>query len=325
MARTGTASRTETANQIAARVIETEARALAELAGNLPPAFPAVVDTILAQTGRVIVSGMGKSGHVARKIAATLASTGTPALFVHPAEASHGDLGMVARDDVVLCLSNSGETTELSDIIAHTRRFSIPLIAITKNPASTLGRAADHVLQLPDAPEACAIGMAPTTSTTLSVALGDAIAVTLMQLRGFERESFLMFHPGGRLGAQLLRVAALMHRGEEMPLVSEATVMGEAIMEITTKGFGIAGVIEGGKLVGVITDGDIRRNLDGLLERSAGEVASRTPLTIAPDALASEALASMNAHKVTALFAVAPDGRPEGILHLHDCLRAGVA
>ncbi|WP_397542740.1 KpsF/GutQ family sugar-phosphate isomerase [Roseovarius salis] len=310
---------------IARDVLAIEGAALARLRDELPGSFDDVVALLLGIRGRVIVSGMGKSGHVAAKIAATMASTGTPAQYVHPGEASHGDLGMLTREDAAILISNSGETRELADIIGHTRRFAIPMVAITRTADSTLGRQADHVLALPDAPEACAIGMAPTTSTTCTLALGDALAVALMRLRGFDRDSYLAFHPGGTLGAQLLRVSAVMHTGAELPVVSEDTPMGQTLLEMTAKGFGVAAVVEDGQLVGVITDGDLRRNLDDLMARSAGEVATRSPRTIAPDALLTEALGIMNANKISTLFAVDGTGRLKGLVHIHDALRAGVA
>ena len=310
---------------IARDVLAVERDALGMLRDALPPAFDQVVGLVLDVPGRVIVSGMGKSGHVAAKIAATMASTGTPAQYVHPGEASHGDLGMITAQDAVILISNSGETRELADIIAHTRRFSIPLIGITKRADSTLGAQSDHLLPLPDAPEACAIGMAPTTSTTLTMALGDALAVALMRLRGFERENFLAFHPGGTLGAQLLKVSAVMHTGTSLPTVAEDTAMGDTLLEMTAKGFGVAAVVENGQLTGVITDGDLRRNLDTLMDRRAGEIATRAPRTISPDALLSEALGVMNANKISALFAVDEGGALRGLVHIHDALRAGVA
>ncbi len=316
---------TQTSTQIAREVIRIEAEALVAMQAALPADFDAVVARLLQVRGRVIVSGMGKSGHIAAKIAATMASTGSPAQYVHPGEASHGDLGMITDQDAVILISNSGETRELADIIAHTRRFAIPLIAITKKADSTLAQQADHLLQLPNAPEACAIGMAPTTSTTCTLALGDALAVAMMRLRGFERENFLAFHPGGTLGAQLLRVSSVMHIGAALPVVAEATPMGETLIEMTAKGFGVAAVVEGGRLVGVITDGDLRRNLSDLMARSAGEVATRNPRSIAPEALLSEALGVMNTHKISALFAVDEDGMLRGLVHVHDALRAGVA
>lgn len=306
----------------ARRVIEIEIAGLQALAENLNGAFGAAVQMILSARGRVIVSGMGKSGHIARKIAATLASTGTPAQFVHPAEASHGDLGMVTREDVALVLSNSGETPELADLIAHTRRFSIPLIGVAARPDSTLLRQADVALVLPQAEEACGTGVVPTTSTTMTLALGDALAVALMEHRQFTPEHFRTFHPGGKLGAKLSKVADLMHR--DMPLVTGTTPMPEALLIISQKGFGVVGVTDAeGRLIGIVTDGDLRRHMDGLLSRSVAEVMTRTPRTIAPTALAEAAVAVMNDCKITCLFAV-EDGKPVGILHIHDCLRAGV-
>ncbi|ETX26996.1 KpsF/GutQ family sugar-phosphate isomerase [Roseivivax isoporae] len=312
-------------SEIARGVLATEAQALSRLAGELPPAFDAVVADLLALPGRVIVSGMGKSGHVAAKIAATLASTGTPAQFVHPGEASHGDLGMITRDDAAILISNSGETRELADIIAHTRRFHIPMVAITRRPESTLARQADHLLALPDAPEACAIGMAPTTSTTMTMALGDALAVALMEHRGFDRESFLTFHPGGTLGAQLIQVSAVMHRGDSLPVVAPGSTMEETLGAMSAKGFGLAAVVEAGRLVGVITDGDLRRNLVGLADRRAAEVATAHPRTVPPDMLLVEALGIMNERRITALFVTDADGALQGLVHIHDALRAGVA
>jgi arabinose-5-phosphate isomerase len=310
------------------RVIGIEAEALALLGRTLGPGFADAVGLMLAAKGRVIVSGMGKSGHVARKIAATLASTGTPALFVHPAEASHGDLGMITGDDVVLLLSNSGETPELADLIAYARRFGIPLIGVAGRAESTLIEQSDVRLVLPPAPEACSVGLAPTTSTTMTLALGDALAVALMEHRDFTPEDFAGLHPGGRLGARLATVANLMHAGEEMPLIGAEAPMAEALIEMTRKGFGVVGVVDaGGELVGIVTDGDLRRKMDGLLGHVAGEVMTRGPRTIATTALASEALGVMNAAKITTLFAVDPGApeRPAGILHVHDCLRAGVS
>jgi arabinose-5-phosphate isomerase len=309
------------------RVLATEADALAVFVGRLGDAFADAVEAMLAARGRVIVSGMGKSGHVGRKIAATMASTGTPAQFVHPAEASHGDLGMVTRDDVVLVLSNSGETRELADIVAHAKRFGIPLIGVASRPGSTLLKAADIALELPRAPEACSVGLAPTTSTTLTMALGDALAVALMERREFTPERFADFHPAGKLGARLVKVADLMTTGAAIPLVGADAPMPDALLEMTRKGFGIAGVTDArGLLIGAISDGDLRRHMDGLLERRARDVATGHPRTIRPDQLAQEALAVMNAHKITCLFVTAEPApaRPLGILHVHDCLRAGV-
>lgn len=306
----------------ARRVIRTEAQALDMLADGLGPEFQRAIDLILKARGRIIVSGMGKSGHIARKIAATFASTGTPAQFVHPAEASHGDLGMVTEADAVLMLSNSGETPELADLIAHTRRFSIPLIGVASRPQSTLLRQADVALVLPAAPEACGTGIVPTSSTTMTLALGDALAIALMEHRQFTPEHFRTFHPGGKLGARLAKVADLMH--SDMPLVLEDTPMTEALLVISQKGFGVTGVTnDRGDLVGIITDGDLRRHMQGLLDNSAAQVMTRDPRTIGPDALAEAALAEMQSRKITCLFAV-ENRRPQGILQVHDCLRAGV-
>ena len=308
------------------RVIRREAEALAMLADHLGASFDQAVEMILAAPGRVIVSGMGKSGHVARKIAATLASTGTPAQFVHPAEASHGDLGMVLKGDVALVLSNSGETPELADIIAHTRRFSIPMIGVAGREGSTLLRQADVAILLPPAPEACDQGIVPTTSTTMTLALGDALAIALMEHRAFTPEHFRVFHPGGKLGARLARVRDLMHT--DLPLVPPATPMSEALLTMTQKGFGILGVADAkGHLVGVITDGDLRRHMAGLLSLSAEQVMTRAPRTIGPDHLAEKAVAVMNEKKITSLFVLAEgaEGTPVGLIHIHDCLRAGIA
>ncbi|MEM6489933.1 MAG: KpsF/GutQ family sugar-phosphate isomerase [Pseudomonadota bacterium] len=304
-----------------------EAAALAGFAETLDQAFCDAVDIIMRATGRVIVSGMGKSGHVARKIAATMASTGTPAHFVHPAEASHGDLGMITSADVALVLSNSGETRELADVIAHTRRFAIPLIGVASRPGSTLLRAADVALALPQVPETGPGSVAPTTSTTLTMALGDALAVALMERRGFTLERFRLYHPGGKLGAQLVTVGDLMTTGERLPLIRHDTAMAEALLVMSSKGYGVAGVVDAaGHLVGVITDGDLRRNLDGLMQRRADEVATPGPMTIRPDRLAQEALRLMNERKITCLFVTDRDGPalPRGLVHVHDCLRAGI-
>ncbi|RJE80812.1 SIS domain-containing protein [Paracoccus sp. JM45] len=306
----------------ARRVIQTEMQGLAALADGLDDKFIRAVEMLLAVKGRVIVSGMGKSGHVGRKIAATLASTGTPAQFVHPAEASHGDLGMVTPADLALVLSNSGETPELADLIAHTRRFKIPLIGVAARPASTLMRQADVGLVLPAAPEACGNGIVPTTSTTMTLALGDALAVALMEHRKFTPEHFRTFHPGGKLGALLAKVGDLMHR--DLPLVAENAPMSEALLVISQKGYGVTGVTDtDGALVGIITDGDLRRHMQGLLDLQAAAVMTPAPRTIDPDALAEAALAQMQDRKITCLFAV-QDGKPQGILHIHDCLRAGL-
>jgi len=306
--------------------MRTEGDALLLFANSLSESFVAAVEQMYAARGRIIISGMGKSGHIGAKITATLASTGTPAQFVHPAEASHGDLGMITQDDVVIVMSNSGETSELSDIIAHTRRFAIPLIGIASRPQSTLLKAADIALVLPNAPEACAIGMAPTTSTTMTLALGDALAVALMEKRGFKPTDFRTFHPGGKLGAQLLKVEQLMHKGDALPLVPSTLAMSDALLVMTAKSFGVVGTTgPDGRLHGIITDGDLRRHMDGLMAKTAGEVAFASPKTIAPDALAAEALGIMNDKKITSLFVVDAENIPLGLIHIHDCLRAGVA
>lgn len=314
--------------ETARRVIREEASALGALSDALGDSFDAAVKLMLAARGRVIVSGMGKSGHIARKIAATLASTGTPAHFVHPAEASHGDLGMMTRGDVVLVLSNSGETPELADLVAHTRRFEIPLIGVASAPESTLMRQADVALALPKWPEACGTGVVPTTSTTMTLALGDALAVALMEHREFTPEHFRAFHPGGKLGARLSKVSDLMHQGDAVPLVPGDAGMDQALLLISQKGFGVVGVTDAaGHLQGIITDGDLRRHMDGLLDRHAAEVMTAGPATVAPGALAEEAVALMNARRITCLFAVDPgdQGKVAGLLHIHDCLRAGIA
>jgi arabinose-5-phosphate isomerase len=313
----------------AAAVLRCEAEALTMLAASLDREFSRAVSAIASCVGRVVVSGMGKSGHVGRKVAATFASTGTPSLFVHPAEASHGDLGMVLDADIVLAISNSGETSELADLIAHSRRFGLLLIAITGRAESTLARAADIVLLLPGAPEACPMGLAPTTSSTMQMALGDALAVTLLRRRGFTARDFGVFHPGGRLGNRLQRVADLMHTGDAVPIASPDLTMLDAVVLMTRKSFGCLGIVGvDGMLEGIVTDGDLRRALGrDLRTTQAGEIMTRRPRTIGAGALAAEALRLMNAGKrpITSLFVVDEAGRPAGILHIHDLLRAGIA
>jgi arabinose-5-phosphate isomerase len=309
----------------ARRVIGREADALTALGDALDDNFSRAVDLILGTKGRVIVSGMGKSGHIARKIAATFASTGTPAQFVHPAEASHGDLGMVMRGDVLLILSNSGETPELADIVAHSRRFDIPLIGIAGRDGSTLLRQSDVPLLLPAVAEACDTGIVPTTSTTMTLALGDALAIALMEHRQFTPDHFRLYHPGGKLGARLSTIRDLMHT--DLPLVFATTPMSETLLTISQKGFGVVGVLDAeGYLAGIVTDGDLRRHMDGLLTLTAGQVMTPDPRTIGPDALAEKALAVMNDRKITCLFVTEPESRTAiGILHIHDLLRAGIA
>jgi len=309
----------------ARRVLRLEAEGISALAEALGESFIAALDILHGVKGRVIVTGMGKSGHVAHKIAATMASTGTPAQYVHPGEASHGDLGMITQADVVLALSNSGETKELRDLLEYTRRFSIPLIAITGRAGSTLDEMADVTLLLPATPEACSMTQAPTTSTTATLALGDALAVSLLERKGFSSQDFQVFHPGGKLGQSLLRVSDLMHKGDALPICAVGTPMKEAILAITAKSFGCVGVLDAdGLLAGVVTDGDLRRHMESdLLNRRAGDVMTVNPKTIRPQALAAEAVAVMNKYAITGLFVV-DDGKPVGILHIHDCLRAGI-
>ncbi|QIE54361.1 KpsF/GutQ family sugar-phosphate isomerase [Pikeienuella piscinae] len=321
----------ETAIASGRRVLAVEGAALASFAETLGEAFGEAVEILAATPGRIVVCGIGKSGHVARKVAATFASTGAPAQFLHASEAAHGDLGMLTRADVALVLSNSGETAELAPVIRYCTRNRIPMIGVASRAESTLLKASDVALLLPRAEEACPAGLAPTTSTTLTMALGDALAVALMERRGFTPENFREFHPGGALGARLVKVSEIMHRGESLPLVAPDMSMSETLIEMTSKGFGVAGVVDqSGRLVGIITDGDLRRNMSRLLESHAGEVATRHPATIAPDALASAALGRMNDPEkpTTCLFVVDPEdetGAPLGVIHMHDALRAGVS
>lgn len=316
----------------ALRTIETEREGLACLMAaidnGLGEPFARAVERIGAARGRVICTGMGKSGHVARKIAATFASTGTPALYVHPAEASHGDLGMIQPEDVVLALSWSGETTELADIIGYTRRYRVGLVAITSNAASTLGREADTCLALPKAKEACPNGLAPTTSTAMQLALGDALAVALLEARGFSARDFSVFHPGGRLGASLRQVREVMHGGANLPVVALGTAMRAAVAEIDAKGFGSVFVVDAeGALAGILTDGDVRRAIfsrEGLDRMPVEAVMTKNPRTITPETLLAKALQIQEAMKITALVVV-EDGRPVGLVHYHDLLRTGVA
>ena len=312
---------------VARRVIRAEISGLESLAETLDDAFAAAIALCAEVRGRIVVTGVGKSGHVGRKIAATLASTGTPAHFVHAGEASHGDLGMIGADDAIVALSNSGETSEFTDIVAYSRRFGIPLITVTGGRGSTLAAASDIVLLLPPVAEACPMGLAPTTSTTVMMALGDALAIALLERRDFSSADFRVFHPGGRLGQRLLRVADLMHAGAEIPLVSPSAPMSEAILVMTARSFGCVGACDGeGRLVGVVTDGDLRRHMgESLLARRVVEIMNPSPKTIVPAALAAEALGLMNRSSITSLFVVEGGGRPVGFLHMHDCLRAGVA
>jgi arabinose-5-phosphate isomerase len=314
----------------ALNTLEAESAGLAALsaaiADGLGRSFVAAVEAIASVSGRVIVTGMGKSGHVGRKIAATFASTGTPAYFVHPGEASHGDLGVISKDDVIIALSWSGETAELRDLTDYAKRFRVTLIAVTANADSALGQAADIALVLPAAKEACPLGLAPTTSTLMQLALGDALAVALFERRGFTALQFREFHPGGKLGASLTFVRDVMHRGPSMPLVALGTRMSDALVEMTGKGFGCVGVTGGdGALIGIVTDGDLRRHMrDDLLKSPVDSVMTKNPRSIRPDQLAAEALEILNSRKVTALFVV-ENTKPVGLVHVHDLLRIGVA
>ena len=325
-----TGERAQAAIASALRTLEAEASGVdalsAALRDGLRASFAAAVERIRIAEGRVIVTGMGKSGHVARKIASTLASTGTPALYVHPGEASHGDLGMIANNDVIIALSWSGETVELKNITDYSRRFQIGLIAMTANPESTLGKTADIVLVLPQAREACPHNLAPTTSSLMQLALGDALAIALLESRGFTAIDFSVLHPGGKLGAQLKLVRDVMHSGGAMPLAPLGTAMSDALIEMTTKGFGCVGITDArGQLVGIITDGDLRRHMrPNLLDADVNAVMTRGPKSVRPDQLISETLELLNTSKVTTLFAV-ESGKPVGIVHMHDLLRAGVA
>ena len=312
------------------RTIELEQRGLATLSGalksGLADAFGRAADVIRDAAGTVIVTGMGKSGHVGRKIAATLASTGTPSHFVHPAEASHGDLGMIRETDVVLALSWSGDAPELADIVTYTRRYKLPLIAITSRAESALGAAADVCLTLPVSQEACPNGLAPTTSTTMQMVAGDALAILLLEQRGFSARDFQQFHPGGKLGARLKQVGALMHTGDALPITRSDATLSDAIVEMTSKRFGIAGVVdEAGDLIGALTDGDLRRAFRaGFVDQPVRDAMGRRPYTLAADALAVQALALMNEARITCVFVV-EGTRPVGLVHIHDLLRAGIA
>ena len=309
--------------------LEAEGLRLVEeaLEGGLAPAFTEAVRLIRAARGRVVVSGIGKSGHVGQKIAATLASTGTPAFFVHPTEASHGDLGMISAGDVILALSWSGETVELKNIITFARRFSVPLISITSRADSALGQHSDVVLELPRAKEACPHGLAPTTSTTMQLALGDGLAIALLEAKGFTAQDFKLFHPGGSLGASLKYVSDIMHKGDELPLAPETALMSDALLVMTEKSFGCIGIVDAeGRLAGVVTDGDLRRHMGAeLLYARAADIMTKNPKTVTPETLASAALEVINSSRITALFVLDADRRPRGIVHVHDLLRLGVA
>ncbi|TPN12069.1 KpsF/GutQ family sugar-phosphate isomerase [Mesorhizobium sp. B2-1-3] len=314
----------------ALRTVATEQSGVAALAealeNGLAKPFAEAVDMISRIEGRVIVTGVGKSGHIGSKIAATLASTGTPAFFVHPAEANHGDLGMIARDDAIIAMSWSGESKEMMGIVAYSRRFSIPLIAITSGETSALARAADVVLLLPRAPEACPHGLAPTTSALLQLVMGDALAIALLEARGFTPDHFRTFHPGGQLGANLMQIREIMHVGERLPLVVSGTGMQDAILELSRKGFGCVAVTAAdGALIGIVTDGDIRRHIgSNLTAMTVDQVMTRSPKTAAPDTLVATALQTINNSAITSLMVV-EGNKPVGLVHLHDLLRIGAA
>ncbi len=312
----------------AKQTIDREVEVLRALEDSLDSSLSKALDMMESVKGRVIVTGMGKSGHIGRKIAATLASTGTPSFFIHPAEASHGDLGMLTEEDIVLAISNGGESRELSDILVYCKRYGIPLIAMTKNPASTLGKAGDILLRLPDGGEACPLGLAPTSSTTSTLVYGDVLAVGLMKRKGFTKTDYKRRHPGGKLGAILQKVSDLMHTGDELPLVTESSNMQDALLIMSSKMLGCVGIVNNnGELTGIITDGDLRRCINpDILTHNVTTVMTRNPRTISPDVLAVEALNTMNntGRGITQLF-VLQDKKPIGIIHIHDCLRAGVA
>ena len=311
----------------AKETIDREIAALRIMEDMLDESLSKALDFMENCKGRVIITGMGKSGHIARKIAATLASTGTPSFFIHPGEASHGDLGMITSDDVVVAISNGGESKELSDVLLYCKRHAIPLIAITKNPLSTLGQSSDIVLRLPNNGEACPLGLAPTSSTTATLVMGDILAIALMERKGFSATDYKQRHPGGKLGAILCKVSDLMHSGDEMPLVDEDAIMQDALLEMSAKMLGCVGIVDkNGNLIGLITDGDLRRWMSpNLITEKVKTVMTKNPKTINPEALAVEAVWTMNntGKGITNLFAV--DGnKPIGLIHIHDCLRAGV-
>lgn len=313
---------------VARQTIDREIEALKTMENNLDDTLGQALDVLQKTKGRVIVTGMGKSGHIGSKIAATMASTGTPAFFLHPSEASHGDLGMITSDDTVIAISNSGESKELLDILTYCRRFSIPLIAITKNPESSLGKNSDIILRLPDNREACPLGLAPMSSTTATLVMGDILAAALMVRKGFTEQDFRLRHPGGKLGAILRHVSDIMHTGDEMPLIGEDAIMQDALIKMSEKMLGCVGILnKDGDLIGVITDGDLRRWMaPNLIEEKVSKVMTKNPRTCSADILIAEAVNIMNntGRGITNMFVV--DGKkPIGIVHIHDCLRAGVS
>lgn len=309
------------------QTIDKEIEALNIMRKTLDDDLVKALDVMQNVKGRVVVTGMGKSGHIGNKIAATLASTGTPSFFVHPAEASHGDLGMLTEDDCVIAISNGGESKELLDILVYCKRYGIPLIAMTKNPNSSLGKAGDYLLRLPDCGEACPLGLAPTSSTTATAVMGDILAVCLLERKGFSQTDFKQRHPGGKLGSFLRKVSDLMHTGKEMPLIPDSADMQQALLEMTSKMLGCVGIIDkDNHLLGIITDGDLRRFMSGnILQMKATEVMTRNPKTTTADKLVAEAVNLMNTKKITQLFVIDEENHPLGLIHLHDCLHAGVA
>jgi arabinose-5-phosphate isomerase len=311
-------------NLIAKRVLNSQASAIEIMSQNLPEDFAFAFDAILKCKGRIIVSGIGKSGHIGRKLSATLASTGTPAYFVHAAEASHGDLGMICESDICILLSNSGETAELKDLVSHTQRFAIPLIGISSNPQSTMMKTANYKLTFPKIPEACSTGLVPTTSTTLMLALGDALAVALMESRNFRSENFHAFHPGGKLGSKLATVEQLMQVRKDLAIVQETTPMKEVLIEMTSSSFGVAMVEKKASLVGIITDGDLRRHAKDLFSKTAGMIATPHPGTIDATDLASKALHFMQKRKSYSLVVTDKNHQAVGLVRMHDLLKAGV-
>ena len=309
--------------EIAKDVIEVESNALKTLSENLPSCFEKFINSVYNCSGRLVISGIGKSGHIAKKISATFASTGTPSYFIHAAEASHGDLGMIMEGDICILISNSGETIELKDILNHLKRFSIPFAVISSNPESTLMKSANFPLNLPSQPEVCPIGMAPTTSTTMMLALGDAIAVSLMHKRNFDVNQFKVFHPGGKLGIQMLKIKDLMHGKNKIPTVTPEMTMQEALLKMTSKGFGYAVVVKENKVKGVISDGDLRRNINQLFDKKAGQIATKNPITVKEDIFVAEAIKIMNDNKIGVLVITNNKNEPVGITHIQDLLKAG--
>ena len=320
-------SQKESDRQSAIKTIDSEIKAIEELKHSLDSvSLTQALDFMQNSKGRIIITGMGKSGHIGKKIAASLASTGTPSFFVHPAEASHGDLGMITEDDVVIAISNSGESRELVDILNYCKRFGIKLIAITKNAESSLGKAGDVILLLPNNGEACPIGLAPTSSTTATLVLGDVLTIGMIERKGFSKEDFNDRHPGGKLGSILKRVSDLMHTGQDMPILDENSNMQAVLLEMTSKRLGCVGFInQAGNLTGILTDGDLRRCLSSkILEEKAVDLMTKNPKTIAPNAMSAEALKIMHDKKITNLFVV-ENNKPVGVIHIHDLLNNGVA